>query len=166
MAANIQVVFNNLPQLRKALADFASMSITFGYQGDTGSETYENGFTVAANAAVQEFGTGNIPERSFLRRTFNERESDIRKVMIDAARKVANLEEDPVDAMTDVAIEIHAMFLRTLDTTSSWAAANAASTIEKKGHDVPLLGGESIHLLMDNLSWALRRKGKVIAEGR
>lgn len=162
----IQVVFNNLPQLQKALADFASMSITFGYQGSTGQEKYDNGFTVAANAAVQEFGTGDIPERSFMRRTFNEREGDIRKLMTDAARKVANLQEDPVDAMTDVAIGVHAMFLETLDKTSSWATANAPSTIEAKGHDVPLVGGESIHLLRDDLTWAIRRKGEVIAEGR
>lgn len=166
MSAHIKVIKNDLPRLRKALADFASMSITFGYQGSTGQEKYANGFTVAANAAVHEFGTGDIPERSFLRRTFNERVGDIRKAITDAARKVANLESDPVAAMTDVATDVHAMFLKTLDTTSSWATANAPSTIAAKGHDVPLLGGESVHLLMDNLTWALRLRGSVIAEGR
>lgn len=164
----IQVVFNNLPQLQKALADFASMSITFGYQGSTGQEQYESGITVAHNAAIHEFGWEdlNIPERSFLRRTFNERESDIRALLIAAAGRVATLTDDPVDAMTDVAIGVHAMFLETLDSTVSWAEANQPSTIEAKGHDVPLLGGESIHLLRDDLTWAIRRKGEVIAEGR
>ena len=166
MAANIIVIKNDLPRLKWALAEFAAISITFGYQGSTGQETYENGLTVAANAAVQEFGTGNIPERSFLRRTMIEHRREFAIEVRMAAFRVSTLAQEPVAAMTHVAIVLHKMFMETLNTTASWAEANAPFTIAAKGHDVPLLGGESIHLLRDNLTWALRLRGSVIAEGR
>jgi hypothetical protein len=166
MSAHITVIKNDIPKLRWALAEFSGMSITFGYQGPTGQETYANGFTVAANAAAQEFGTDNIPERSWLRRTMIVHRREFAIEMRMAAFRVSTLAQGPVDAMTSVAVVLHKRFMETLNTAASWAEANAESTVAAKGHDIPLLGGESIHLLRDNLTWALWLRGSVIAEGR
>jgi len=45
-----------------------------GVQGDEAMATYEEGWSNVTNAAVHEFGTidGRVPERSFLRSTFDE----------------------------------------------------------------------------------------------
>lgn len=167
----VRVISNRIPQLREQLADWASMSITFGYQGDTGQERYESGLTVAHNAAIQEFGGGDTPSRPFLRETLNMHGDAIREVMKDAAADVANLRKDAIDAMLDAANQIHGLFLETLDTTNSWAVANAPRTVEAKGHDHPLMGGAPpddgpVRLLRENLTWAIRRNGTIIAEGR
>jgi len=166
MAARVIEIKNLLPELFRELDALGQMSLTFGYQGSLAGEKYSGGLSVATNAAIQEFGAGRIPKRPFMARTARERKGDIVKVMTKATEEVATLEDDAIDAMTDAAIAIHKMFIETLESTSKWARRNAPSTIKEKGHNVPLLGGESTHRLKENFSWAVRRNGKIIAEGR
>ncbi len=54
------------------------------------SKKYENGFPVAAAAALNEFGSPskNIPPRSFMRTTAKEQENNWRKICQDGAQRM------------------------------------------------------------------------------
>ena len=167
----VRVISNRIPELAAQMQALKGISLTFGYQGATGQEKYATGITVATNAAVQEFGTDTIPQRPFLRRTTEEHADAIEAIMADALADVANLRKDAVEAMLDAANQIHGLFLETLDTTPAWATPNAPVTIDRKGHDHPLMGGAPpddgpVRKLRENLTWAIRRNGSIVAEGR
>ena len=168
---SVRIISNRIPELRSNIDALSGISLSFGYQGDTGQQEYESGITVALNAAIQEFGTDRIPARPFLRQTIEEHGDAIRNVLTEEIGNVANLRKDAIDAMLDAAQTIHGFFLETLDTTPAWATANAAETILKKGHDHPLMGGAApddgpVRKLRENLTWAIRRHGSIVAEGR
>ncbi len=171
MSAVIRVVQNRIPELAEQMQRMRGLSLTFGYQGETGDETYASGLTVATNAAIQEFGAGNTPARPFMRRTLEQHGDTIKAIMTRAATRVTNLQSDAVDAYTDAAIDIHGLFIQTLGSAQEWAKPNAPRTIKAKGHDVPLKGGAPpddgpVRLLLENLSWAIRINGDIVAEGR
>lgn len=164
----VRVISNRIPELARQMQAMRGLSLTFGYQGDTGSARYASGITVAHNAAIQEFGFEGIPipERPFLRRTTQEHAATIKAIMTRACTKVVTLQKDTIDAFTEAAIDIHGLFIQTLGSAQDWAVPNAPSTVLKKGHDVPLKGPEAPHLLLENLTWAIRINDKIVAEGR
>jgi len=169
----VRVIKNDIPKLIKRVKELEAMTITLGYQGETGSERYNTGITVAHNAAIQEFGygPGNIPKRPFMMRTVQQKEQEIREIMSRACQKVVTLKDLPEQAMIDAAIEIKEFFVDMIDTADSWAKANAPVTIARKGHDKPLTGGAPpddgpVRKLKENFTWAVRLKGRIIAEGR
>jgi hypothetical protein len=167
----IRVIKNEVPKLFFVVKELQRMTITIGYQGETGAERYESGITVAHNAAIQEFGFKHIPKRPFMRETLFRQQEEIKREMAKAVQKVVTLKELPEEALIDAAIAIKAMFVKTIDDAQSWAAANAPSTIKAKGHDKPLTGGAPpddgpVRKLKENLSWAIRYDGRIIAEGR
>lgn len=69
---------NNVPELLRRIERLSSSGIQVGIFGSDDSE-------VLLYASVHEFGAPsiNVPERSFIRRTFDEKESDINNVVED-----------------------------------------------------------------------------------
>lgn len=57
-----------------------------GIQGDEANEDRENGLTNADIALFHEYGTEHIPERSFLRSTFDENEKAYNQDLVNIAR--------------------------------------------------------------------------------
>jgi len=72
--------------LMKRLQRMAVSSLTVGVHEDAG-ET-EDGLTTAQVAGFQEFGTINVPERSFLRSTLDTEETQIAGVIKDVSKRV------------------------------------------------------------------------------
>lgn len=138
---NIRVLEDNFPQLQQVVADLSKYRLEIGIFGeDDGS-----GKSYVMIANVHEFGvviskpSGNIviPERSFMRSTFDEKEREWAKFMEGRLRKVLNFdmtveqmyEQVGAKAASDIQRKI-----RDLDTPP-----NAESTIEKKGSSNPLI---------------------------
>lgn len=55
--------------------------VALGILGDKAAERYEStsGLTTVEVGSIHEFGAGNVPERSFLRGTFDEKAKELRK---------------------------------------------------------------------------------------
>lgn len=99
-------------RLLRDLKELGSLEVTVGVHDDTGLHTAEDGEpaeSVAQIAAKHEFGAGKIPERSFLRRTFDKKESAIRGEVEDAIGDVIMERQTPVNAMEAVGIEVRGM---------------------------------------------------------
>ena len=110
-------------------------SITVGVHKDTGS--YENGETVVNVATYNEYGTPDIPERSFLRSTIAANRAkykkEFEKAYLEAIRGGMNLRASAAFignvARDDIKQKI----------TDIKEPPNAASTVAKKGFDDPLI---------------------------
>jgi hypothetical protein len=92
---------------------------------------------VAAYAFANEFGTKNIPERSFIRSTF-DRETPALMRMIDAGVLNAQTKLIPLaDALIPAANHLRNAIINTIQ--SGIAPNNAPSTIKAKGFDATLV---------------------------
>lgn len=58
-------------------------------EGDKPKEGDEDGITVAEVAAIHEFGLGDVPERSWLRKFVDENEGQLRKMLSASVRMAA-----------------------------------------------------------------------------
>ena len=90
-------------------------------------------------AAENEFGTKDIPERSFMRATIDEHKADIISFirrMIPAAL-TGKLPEK--DMMRKIGRYVKELIEHKIATASSWATPLAPSTVAKKGHTRPLI---------------------------
>ena len=126
--------------------------------------TLRAGTNMASVAFFNEFGTRNIPQRSFLRGGIFEARADIAEEIAKAmARYLVQPKADAVTALATVG-RLAASKVRTrINTTSHWARPNAPSTVKAKGFDRPLHNTDS---LSKSLSWAVRGPGgSIISEG-
>ena len=147
--------------LAKRMRELRGLTITLGYQGASGQRHYMSGINVATVAAYQEFGTVNIPARSFLRRTAFDKSRAIGELMAEAI--AATIEgKAPVDALVKIGPGLVDLFRRTIQAADSWAKPLANSTVKKKGHDTILV---ETALMIRSLSWAVRRGDLILREG-
>lgn len=92
---------------------------------------------VAVYALANEFGTAKIPERSFIRSTF-DRETPQLLRMIDAGILNAQTKLIPLaDALIPAANHLRNAIINTIQ--SGVDPRNAPSTIDQKGYDAPLV---------------------------
>lgn len=153
-----------LGKLMKDLHDLARLSTTIGYHEPT-PVTDTPSLTVPQLAAIQEYGTKNIPARPFIRNGAKEAAGELEDV---AAEVIGDLINDgvssPVRTMAKIGDVAAGRVLEQLMTTSTWAAPNAPSTIRKKGGDIPLfakhgqLRSELKYAVMDKDSQLLLEK--------
>lgn len=93
--------------------------------------------SVAVYALANEFGTANIPERSFIRSTF-DRETPQLMRMIDAGILNAQTKLVPLsDALIPAANHLRNEIIKTIQ--SGVDPANAPSTADRKGFNAPLV---------------------------
>lgn len=143
----------------RVLKDFV---LTFGFQGPSGLQLYSTGATVNAVATFNEFGTKDIPARSFLRSTMFQEREKIQAIMSKAVAMVLNnLSGIPpiVVLMTQFSTagaEIVRLIRLKIDRSKGWARRNAPSTISQKGFDFAL---HETELLFNSVSWAIRSGG-------
>jgi hypothetical protein len=132
MGASVSRKGLTMAQILKRLQD---SSITVGVHKDAGS--YENGETVVNVATYNEFGTPDIPERSFLRTTIQANRAkykhEFEKAYLEAIRGGMNLRASAAFignvARDDIKQKI----------TDIKEPKNAPRTIAKKGFDDPLI---------------------------
>lgn len=100
-------------RLYKDLRKMGGMAVTVGVHDDAGQHDGSD-VTVAEVSATHEFGSGRIPERSFLRSTFDRKEPQIRDAMYDAVNEVAQDRLDPQQAMDRVGMVARSMVQDTM----------------------------------------------------
>ena len=70
----------------RELKKMTDMEIQVGFQGD---QKYEDGTSIAQVAAVNEFGASDIPERPFMRQSFENHEGEL-QAACDAAQRLVS----------------------------------------------------------------------------
>ena len=121
---------NNTDKLLKQLESLFKKEITVGLHGDVGGDILSRGI-------YNEFGTKNIPERSFIRAGYDTEKKNIINDAEKLTRKVVAMEIKPQTAAnllgdaTKGRIQEFAIDLRD--------PPNAQSTIDKKGSSNPLV---------------------------
>lgn len=171
MSAEVKVIDHGLRPIMEALAELSQLTLTIGFQGATGAAIHPSAdVPVATIALYAEFGTINAPARSFLRSTMFERRKDIARLYAVELGKVVGLKQKPVEALSNVGAGVVEMVREKINRARTWAVRNAESTIERKGHAQPLIGGDAEKALVggkmrDSVTWAVRKAGAIVAEG-
>jgi len=147
-----------LKRMKEANAKlFVGITEKAGSVGAKGSE----GLTVADIATFNEFGTDRTPERSFLRGWFDENEA---KSKVMASRMMQSVVAGK--RTTRQALEVLGLaFVGGIQQRISKRIdpENAASTIAKKGSDVPLIDTGQ---LRSAITYVVIQDGAVVAEGK
>lgn len=158
-----------LDQIQREVAKLETAVISVGFQGQSALEQAgENAAaTVVDVATFNEFGTIDIPERPFMRFTFDQHQAAIvERVEIEHSAVIVG-ERKAVQALSRIAIFLVGLIQRTMRESPSWAEPNAPATIRKKTvagkrGDVPLLDTGQLRA---SVSWVVRIGGSVAAEG-
>jgi len=80
-----------LKKYLKSLNTANEKVVEVGYiSGDKGGDAYPSGITVAQNAAIHEFGLGNVPPRSTLKTPFEVKKKEMSKFVEKQYQAVAN----------------------------------------------------------------------------
>lgn len=126
-----------LETIKSNLEDLASLTIKVGVQGDEAVAQYgdEKGVTVADVAVFNEYGTGRIPARPFMRETIEQTDNwaaesaKVHNAVIDGIDPYVAAELLGQQAASDVQNTIY----------DGDFVPNSPSTIKKKGSSKPLI---------------------------
>ncbi len=151
-----------MDKLFKSVESVARMSTDVGYFDAT--PVPDTSLTVPVLAAIQEYGTANIPARGFMRRGAQQGMPMLERVAAEEMAKVADGKQSPTRAMDAIGDAAAGRIIDTLETTQQWAAANAPETIRRKGHDTPLLGTRG--QLRSELQYAVLDRGREVLRER
>ena len=138
LAAKIEIEYkgSGLKNIEKLLKNIPK-GVTVGVHSDAKDE---KGGHVAMYASANEFGTERIPERPFMRSTFNAKKQKIQKMM----RKFVSGFVAGRIRRRDKFLDIIGSFLtdeikKRITSSPSWAVSNSPKTIMIKGSSVPLI---------------------------
>ena len=163
-------------QLKADVAALKTQPITIGYQGASGEATHPNtdGVKVAQVAAWMEFGTPGsddraydvvrsmVPSRPFLRTTFLRHREAIKAKLKDAIRDLITGKATLASAQDEIGKYVVGLVQDTIDDSRSWAEPLAPETIERKGHDQPLVESGTMR---DAASYAVREGNRIVRQG-
>ena len=122
---------------RKYLAELnklKEMEIHVGFQA--GEVTEENGADLVDVAAFNEFGTSDIPERPFMRQSWENHEPELKQICQQANNVIA--QGGTAEAACKM-IGVAGVGIIQEEIGEGSFAPNAPSTIRKKGSDHPLI---------------------------
>lgn len=131
-AGNGQFVSVDDKKWRKLIADIAGIDKRIAKVGVMSSETIPDGLSLVDLAAIHEFGTDTLPERSFIRSTF-ERESVALGRICERAAKAIVTKDMPVDQALELIGAWGAAQVKRSITAGLIEPADAPSTIARKG---------------------------------
>ena len=139
--------------LRRMMAAHGRYSLTVGVHAGEGGAAEKGGITVAAIATIHEFGTGRIPERSFIRDWADMHEERNRKMVTRATENVVNKGTAPEVAYG----RLGAFFQGEIQARISNGIPPplAESTMARKGSSVPLIDTGQ---LRSSILWKLEAK--------
>ena len=162
--------------LKRVLNQLQTQPITVGLQGASGA-THHPGTkdaSIAQVAAWQEYGTPgsddrqydqprrHIPSRPFLRTAFAKYQIEIRAQIQRALSGVIDARTDLEAAQDGLGLAAVGFVRQTIDDAKSWATPLAESTVDRKGHDYPLV--ES-HTMREAVSYAVRDGETIVRQG-
>ena len=149
-----------LKDLRACLAGLDDLDVSVGYH-DPVLVPDSDGLTVPTLAAIQEFGTDDIPARPFMKRGAAAADDDV------SARELAKVSagtQSPTLAVQAIGQEIGRSILAELLTAGSWAEPNDPDTIKSKKSSTPLYAGHGS--LRKNLTVVVSRGGSEVSKTR
>lgn len=159
----VTFIDRGLFDLKTELATMRKFKVTVGFQGQSGTQLYPTGVNVATVALYNEFGTQDIPARSFIRGAINSARRSIAKFIARQYKRVFELKSTAEDALTEIGKFIAKKVKRRIDRAHKWAKRNAPSTVAKKGFNYPLHDTEK---MLESVSWAVRNEqGSIIRMG-
>lgn len=127
---------NNIPKLMKVLNELESYAVEVGIFGDGEygmiARVHEFGTTIQTKKA-----TIVIPERSFMRSTFDEKEKEWSKFILKQLQNVLDFKTDVQTMLGRLGAKMVADIQEKI--TDIRTPPNAASTIAKKGSNNPLI---------------------------
>lgn len=126
MASNVNDRDLGLKKILRQLQQARSVEVVVGIL--EGSQNKDA--TIAEYAAANEYGTENIPERSFMRSSFDENLGNIQRDMNNEAGKVMRGERDILSALGVVGMKHQARVKRKIG--SNIQPANHPETIARK----------------------------------
>ena len=170
MSARVIEYDRGFERIRDALAKLGGYQIGIGFQGPSGAEQHSDrsDATVAEVALFQEFGTdahGNhpgIPERSFLRSAILEQQGALLDLLTNAINATID-GADPLDELAKIGKHAARFVRERLVDAPAWAEPLAASTVRRKGHDIPLRETDK---MVGAITWAIRDGDTIIKQGR
>ena len=120
----------------KQLEELKKLQVRVGYQ--QGAKQEDDGTDLLDVAMWNELGTDNAPARPFMRQSADDNKSVISKVCKEQLRNIAQggTAEQALKTLGSMQV---GLIQDTITKSPGWAAANAPSTVEKKGSDVPLI---------------------------
>ena len=108
-------------------------------------------------AAIHEYGApkAGIPERSFIRRTFNEKQKQLKSVVGKLATDVVEREKSVESALDQLGAWGAAQVKNTITRGKGVPPPNAPETVAKKGSSRPLV---DTGRLVDAIQWEVEKK--------
>ena len=126
------------------------MEIQVGFQGD---QKYEDGTSIAQVAAVNEFGASDIPERPFMRQSFENHEGEL-QAACDAAQRLVSSGGSAEQALQQIGVVAKGLVQDEI--VNGGFAPNAESTIKKKGSEQPLIDTGTMR---QSVNFVVKRRG-------
>lgn len=172
MSVEVQFEDSGLKALWKNLGELDGLEIELGFIGRDGAMRHPLArVSMATIAMYNEFGTIDAPARPFMRSMFLEHKREIAQAFAVAYAAVVEGKRDPEDATADVAALMAKLMRQRIDRSRSWAVPNAVSTIEKKGHSHPLIGGDieknvAGGSMKEAIGYAVLRNGTEVRTGK
>lgn len=108
-----------------------------GVQGSDASASHGSGKTNADIASYNEFGTGHIPARSFIRATIDRHEGALLKLCAQLGQAVVDGKVQTPQALGLLGEQTRGLMIQRI--TAHIAPPNAPETIRRKGSSTPLI---------------------------
>jgi len=134
----------------RELQRLTELEIQVGFQGD---QTYEDGTSLAEVAAFNEFGTSNIPERPFMRQSFENHENEL-QAACDIVNRALASGGNTDQALNQLGVAVKALVQEEI--VNGDFAPNAESTIKRKGSERPLV--DTGHM-RQSVNYVIKRRG-------
>lgn len=134
----------------RELKKMTDMEIQAGFQGD---QKYEDGTSIAQVAAVNEFGASDIPERPFMRQSFENHEGEL-QAACDAAQRLVSSGGSAEQALQQIGVVAKGLVQDEI--VNGGFAPNAESTIKKKGSEQPLIDTGTMR---QSVNFVVKRRG-------
>ena len=134
----------------RELQKMTEMEVRVGFQGD---EKYEDGTSIAEVAAINELGSSDIPERPFMRQSFENHESEL-QAACDAANRLVSSGGSADQALQQIGVVAKGLVQEEI--VNGGFAPNAESTIRKKGSEQPLIDTGTMR---QSVNFVVKRRG-------
>lgn len=149
--------------LKRKLGDLDKARVHVGVLASgKGSDKAEggDGITMLEIAAIHEFGSpaAHIPERSFIRRTFEEQREELAKIQVEVAKRLVNIKQFTVaTALKIIGAWGAAAIQRTIGTGPPIPPPLAPATIARRKNksNRPLLNNGQLRA---SITWEIKEK--------
>lgn len=114
-----------------------TFGISVGVHADDGAQGHTEGLSVADIATFHEFGTQTVPQRSFIRAWFDEKQEEIQAILKAELSQAATGKRPLAQALDRAALRLEGSVKERI--RQRIPPPLAPATIARKGSDVPLI---------------------------